>query len=162
MSKEAIEAARDELQITADKIVEEIREVLDEYWIQWRLENKKLGNIEKSAGYADGYLRGNIAPRLTVRSGKTYAEWIVYGPGRYGGRQKNWGDRIAPRKGPYYHKSQFEKKAKPWELELIIAAEGKIRHLRYALESIHGSKAYLSRLVHKINQNVNEEESTND
>ncbi|MDF4421722.1 conjugative transfer protein MobI(A/C) [Vibrio parahaemolyticus] len=150
MSRQAIEGARSELRLTLEKLIEEAKEVVDGYWIEWRLTNSQLREREKQTNAPEGYLRGNIAPRITERTGKTYIEWLVYGPGRYGGRQKSWGERIAPRKGPVYHMSQFQKKAQPWELELIEQAEMKLRPLRYAIENVHGSQAYLSRLLSKM------------
>jgi hypothetical protein len=150
MSRQAIEGARSELRLTLGKLIEEAKEVVDGYWIEWRLINSQLREREKQINSPEGYLRGNIAPRITERTGKTYIEWLVYGPGRYGARQKSWGERIAPRKGPVYHMSQFQKKAQPWELELIEQAEMKLRPLRYAIENVHGSQAYLSRLLSKM------------
>ncbi|MGI2185033.1 conjugative transfer protein MobI(A/C) [Shewanella oncorhynchi] len=159
MSRQAIEAARSELRLTLEKLIEEAKEIVDWYWIEWRLTNSKLREREKQTNAPEGYLRGNIAPRITERTGKTYIEWLVYGPGRYGARQKSWGERIAPRKGPVYHLSQFQKKAQPWELVLIEQAESKLRSLRYAIENIHGSQAYLSRLLSKMNDASDTDES---
>jgi len=149
MTKKIIETARSELRITLDTLIEEAREVVGEYWLEWRLMNKKLAEEERKQ-VVPKYLRGNIAPRITVRTGKTYIEWGVYAPNRYGGRKKNWGDRIAPRKGPIYRMSQFSKKAQDWEFELIEQTEKKLRPLRYAMEHIHNSQAYLSRLISKM------------
>nr|CQB47030.1 hypothetical protein [Vibrio cholerae] len=56
--------------------------------------------------------------------------------------------------------SQFAKKAQPWELEMIEEAENKLRPLRYAIESVHGAQAYLSRLLSKMDKSetLNSEE----
>jgi hypothetical protein len=55
--------------------------------------------------------------------------------------------------------SQFQKKAQPWELELIEQAELKLRPLRYAIENVHGSQAYLSRLLSKMKDASDTDES---
>ncbi|WP_288985350.1 conjugative transfer protein MobI(A/C) [uncultured Pseudoalteromonas sp.] len=155
MSKEAILKARTEMKKVVEDLVAEAREIIDDYWVEWRVKNKELGALENAVPGKSKYLRGNIAPRITVRTGKHYLEWVFYGPGRYGSKNKSWGDRIQPRKGPYYHLSQF-KKAQDWEYELIETAEMKLRYIRYALESIHTSQIYLKRLIVKINQQTDE------
>lgn len=157
MPRQSIENARSELRLTLANLVEEATGVVDNYWIEFRLMNKQLKERELREGAPEGYLRGNYGPRVTERTGKTYIEWVFYGPGRYGGRRKSWGDRVAPRKGPVYHMSQFSKKAQPWELELIEEAEQKLRPLRYAIEKVHGAQAYLSRLLSKLDDNESEE-----
>jgi hypothetical protein len=48
--------------------------------------SKQLKDAEKQ-GVNGLYLRGNVAPRVLDRSGKPYIEWLVYTPGRYGGRK---------------------------------------------------------------------------
>lgn len=150
MAKEVIEKARDELSLISQSLVDEATSIVDEYWMVWRLKNKQLKEIELQRGSAEGYLRGNVAPRIVVRTGKTYIEWVRYEPGRYGAKSKSWGERIAPRKGPVYRMIQFESKTQEWEFEMIKDAEEKLRPLRYALEHIHNSRAYLSRLVHRL------------
>lgn len=161
MPFEAIDRARSEVKETVDMLVEEARSVVDEYWIEWRMMNRKLQEREKKEGAPEGYLRGNYAPRITVRTGKPYIEWVFYGPGRYGNRNKSWGERVSPRKGPVYHMAQFSKKGQPWELDLIETAEAQLRPLRYAIEHTHQSQAYLSRLLSKMNKTDSAEAENN-
>ncbi|MBL4244047.1 hypothetical protein H8F18_16595 [Vibrio fluvialis] len=160
MPRQSIETARAEIRVTLEKLIEEATTVVDGYWIEFRMMNMKLQERERKEGAPEDYLRGNYGPRITVRTGKTYIEWVFYGPGRYGGRKKSWGERVAPRKGPVYQMSQFAKKAQPWELEMIEEAENKLRPLRYAIESVHGAQAYLSRLLSKMDKSetLNSEE----
>lgn len=155
MSIQVIEAAREGIRVELGKLVEEATSVVDEYWIEFRLMNKKLRERELREKAPEGYLRGNYGPRIVERTGKTYIEWVFYGPGRYGARKKSWGDRVPPRKGPVYHESQFTAKAQPWELELILEAENKLRPLRYSIEEVHRCQAYLSRLLAKLRKQHN-------
>lgn len=146
MSIETLEFVRDQVQKGLEKAIEDATSVVDDYWLEFRMTNKRL--LSEQANSTDGtYNRGNIAPRIVTRSGKAYVEWVFYGPGRYGARKQNWGDRIAPRKGPRYHQSQFEKKAQPWELDLIMETENKLRPLRYAIERTHSTLVYLNKIL---------------
>lgn len=146
MSNETLEFVIEQVRIGLDRAIEDATSVIDDYWLEFRMTNKRL--LNEQAGLTDApYNRGNIAPRMVTRSGKTYVEWMCYGPGRYGARKQNWGERITPRKGPRYHRSQFEKKAQPWELELIIETEDKLRPLRYTIEKTHSTLVYLNKIL---------------
>lgn len=145
MSKHVIEKAKLDLKPILNDLVEEATIIIDDYWLKWRLTNKQLKRRENQNPQV--HLRGSIAPRITERTGKKYIEWNIYAPGRYGKREKSWGTRIPPRKGPVYKMSQFTNVAKDWELELIEQTENKLRPIRYAMERIHGSHAYLGRLI---------------
>ena len=160
MSQQIIEVARQEIRLTLEKLINEARDVVDAYWLEWRMTNKRLLDEERKRLQPTGYLRGNVAPRIVERTGKTYIEWIVYSPGRYGARSKSWGERIPPRKGPVYHMSQFTKKTQSWEYDMIEKAEEKLRPLRYAMERIHGAQAYLSRLLSKMDKVETENDET--
>ena len=150
MAKAAIEAAKSKLELVEEMLVDEAEDAINEYWIEWRLMNKKLAKAERNDTLPKKYQRGNVAPRITVRTRKPYIEWVIYAPGRYGGRKKNWGKRITPRRGPVYRMSQFYKITQKWEFELIEQTENRVRPLRYAIEYIHGSIAYLNRLLSKM------------
>ena len=47
MSKEAILKARTEMKKVVEDLVAEAREIIDDYWIEWRVKNKELGALEK-------------------------------------------------------------------------------------------------------------------
>jgi len=136
-----------ELDGRIDEVLEEIEIVVNDYWQKWRAKNKYLKTLELQEGK---HLRGSIAPRKYEVKGKCYVEWFVYGPGRYGGINRSWGERIKPREGPRYYPVQFQYRAKEWELIMIDVTEDKLRPLRYMYESLRKCRVNISRTVRNI------------
>jgi hypothetical protein len=145
--KELGENALVRINTSIDEIDDGIETLVSEYWQKWRAKNKYLETIEKIEGK---YLRGSIAPRKYSVSDKTYVEWYVYPPGRYGGRSRSWGDRIKPRTGPRYYTEQFVSRSQEWELAMIEETENKLRPLRYMYEALRKSKVRIERAVRNI------------
>lgn len=132
-----------------DEVLEEIESVVNDYWQKWRSKNKYLKTLELQEGK---HLRGSIAPRKYDVKGKCYVEWFVYGPGRYGGFNRSWGERIKPREGPRYYQIQFHSRSKEWELDMIEATENKLRPLRYMYEALRKCKVSISRTTKNISE----------
>lgn len=122
---------------------EQAQSIIDEYWLVWRATNTQYRNIDPNH-----YKGGEVAPRLTVKSGKLYLVWTRWRPNRHGNVKNVWGDHIKPAERGY-NVEQLTAKSPGWEVELISQTEPKLAVLREALDVLHETKVKLNRIIRK-------------
>ncbi|MCD8476455.1 MAG: hypothetical protein LRY40_09475 [Shewanella fodinae] len=141
MMDPVVEALEEQIQY----ILKEATRLMDEYWLIWRSTNSKYRSIDP-----DNYVGGEVAPRLTQKSGKYYLVWTHYRPRRFGKVGQTWGTHIAPTTRGYTIE-QLTKNSPDWERDLIASTEPKLAVLRGSLDVVHESKVKLSRLIRRHN-----------
>lgn len=141
----------DALSDSIDSYVALAKDHIDEYWREWRAMNLRLANLE----HENGFLRGSIVPRLYFQSGKYRIEWFRYEPNRYGKRLKTWGNKIKRRDKRPYTIDQFERKAKEWELDLIMTTENQLHPLRIYIDAVHEAKVKIQRQLRAVENRKN-------
>ncbi|MBB1390148.1 hypothetical protein H5185_12065 [Shewanella sp. SG44-6] len=117
-------------------------ELIDEYWLEWRMKNAELKKYSKPGEF----LGGEVAPRAVTRTGKLYLEWLRFSPGRLGKRSKSWGDKI-PEGVRGYSADSIASRSPDWERELIERTEKELALLRGVITVLHESKIKLNRQI---------------
>jgi len=126
------------------RILRLLNTVVKSYKLRWNIKNKGLEEVEEIEGK---FLRGSIIPCMYEFSGKFYIEWYYSSPVLVTGTSQSLVRKIKKSKGLGYFPEHFESKAQPWELELILKTEEKLRLLRYSYECLYTAKKLILRTV---------------
>lgn len=132
--------------------------LVDEYWEQWRAENKRLSALRQNDALGDNsqYHTGRLAPRFHQRqdAGSGYIKWYDWKKTSLRKFNKHYGQVIKePVRG--YSWAAVKKHANPWEREYFEAFEPKFANYRLLINGVFKSKRDIERLIKKLNKQEN-------